>query len=235
MKKKVTNKNRSLFCGILLLVLLTLLSQAMSVTNMILSSSETLSDSLLTYTVYTLRTLFDSFIYATGAAMLVFFTSRGEKKNMVIAYISSIVILFADYGTSFAIDLFLDHISGYEFLTVIYLLLNIMIRAAMYGLIIIFATAVYKRKGPAEMPAPFLSFSHPVSCMLISSFFVRVLPYVIFEIYSNITGIIEYGFDMTAEDVLSIFSAYVEIFIDGIIVYIMMYLFVSLLDHRKSR
>lgn len=235
MKKEVKNKNRPMLCGILMLVVLTALSQAMSVTNMILSSSETLSDSLLTYTVYTLRTLFDSFIYAAGAAMIVFFTSRGEKKNMIAAYIASIVILFADYGISFAIDLFLDHISGYELLTVIYLILNIVIRAAMYGLIIIFSSTVYKRKGSSEMPAPFLSFSHPVSCMMTLSFFVRVLPYVIFEIYSNVTGIIEYGFDMTAEDVLSIFSAYVEIFIDGIIVYIMMYLFVSLLDRRKSR
>ncbi len=236
MPKTRSKKNIFLY-GILLIIFLTVLSQLSAVMGMILAKSLYLSESFWAYLVSILRTLLDSLIYASGAAFFLYYIRRGNKKMTFISFASAVGILFIDYGISYVIDLSLGNLVSIEIHTFIYLLLNLLIRAVVYGLIILFASNVYKSFGGGNTPVPFVSTSHPTSKMLNIAFIFRMIPYLLFEVYSNITGIIEYGFDMTASDVLSIISAYVEIFIDGLIIYIAMYLFtvyfIKLSENKK--
>lgn len=222
------NARKILTVGGLIILAATLLSQAAAILTTVLSSSPAYSTSSVLDILYILRTVFDSVIFAAGAALILIFVHLRDKKGLLFAYLTAMLILLLDYGISFVIDFAYGLVYGFELLTLLYLFLNYAARAIIYSVIILFAVRVCAKSSDGELPVPFISLTHPLSRMLGIAFLARITPYIIFEIYSNITGIIEYGFDMTGSDILAIISAYAEILIDGALIYCIMYLLLML-------
>lgn len=210
--------------GIIVILLTTILSQTAAIFTTLLSKSQDEAINAFATVASVLRVLLDSVIFSAGAALILAFVCLGDRLCTVYAYLAAMTVLALDYGASFIIDLSYDLISGSMELSLIIFIINYIFRGIVYVLLISFARKIYKKRGCGEMPIPFFSLGHPVSRMLGTMFLLRISPYVVFEIYSNITGIITYGFDMTPADVFSIISAYVEILIDGAITYCVAYL-----------
>ncbi len=230
MSANTNNPKKTLTVGIVISAVLTVLYYFASIYTMILESSTLYSHKTLIYILTILRDLFEVSIYGAGAALTLLFVAVGNKKFRNYAYISVLLVLFFDYGISFVFDFAVGTIDGVEAFTLVYLLLNFILRAAFYALTVFIAERIMKTSDRAELtPIPFVSFDHPVSRILGVVFLVRIAPYILFELFSNISGIIEYGFDMTGSDVLSIISAYIEILLSGVIVYIIAYLVLMLL------
>lgn len=229
MSANIKNAKKTLIIGIVCVFVLTVLYHMSAIFTMILEMSNMYSFSTLSYILQIVRDIIELAIYASGIALVLTFVRLRNKKFRNFAYISVLLILFFDYGVSFTIDFAMGNIDGLELVTAIYIFLNIIARAAMYALTVFFAERIAKESGRENLlPIPFVSKSDPASKILSVVFFIRISPYVLFEIYSNVTGIIEYGFDMTGADVLSIISAYVEIILAGVLVYIISYLFLLL-------
>lgn len=237
MSVNTKSSNKTLTAGIICTLVLTILYHTSAIFAMIVEMSTMYSHETLSYLLQILRDILELSIYASGSALIVTFVRLKNKKYRVFAYISALLILFLDYGISFTIDFAMGNIDGVEIGTAIYLIINIIARAAFYALTVFFAERIMKTaEDKAILPIPFVSTADPTSKMLIAVFLVRIAPYLVFEVYSNITGIIEYGFDMTGSDVLSIISAYVEIILAGVLVYIFSYLLVLLFVsvHEKA-
>lgn len=217
---------KALTAGIISSFVLTVLYYVISVFAMLLEMSTMYSYETLSYILQTARDIFELAIYASGIALTLTFVRLKNKKYRNLAYISVLLVLFFDYGVAFVIDFAAGSIvAGMETFTVILLLLNFVARAALYALTVFFAERITANVTAENvLPVPFVSKADPSSKMLTAVFLIRIAPYIVFELYSNITGIIDYGFDMTGADVLSIISAYVEIILSGVLVYIISYL-----------
>ncbi len=217
------NKKR-LILGIIISLAFTVIYYVCAVSVSIISASSLYSHQTLITVISVIRDIIEVGIYGAGAAVILAFLRLDEMKFAKYAYIAVLLVLFVDYGASFCVDFALGNIDGIEGITALYLLLNFATRAILYALTIMFAKRAFASAKEPPLPIPFVSLKNASSRMLVWAFFVRVTPYLIFELYSNITGIIEYGFDMTGSDVLSIISAYVEILLSGVIAYTVMYL-----------
>ncbi len=234
----MTNANNSrkiLTLGGLFIVISTIFSQIAAIMTTVLSNSPEYSASAVLDILYVVRTLFDSIIFAAGAALILSFVLLKEKKGLLFAYVVAMLILFVDYSISFTIDFAYGLVYGFELWTLLYLFLNFAARAIVYAVIILFAKRFIAKASVYELPIPFISLLHPASQMLGIAFIARITPYILFEIYSNITGIIEYGFDMTGSDILAIISAYAEILIDGALIYCVMYLLLTLYSNISEK
>lgn len=237
MSANIKNFKKILITGIISAFVLTVLYHVTAIYAMIVEMSTMYSHETLSYILQIVRDLLELSIYAADVSLLIAFVRLKSKRFRRFAYIAVLLILFLDYGISFTIDFAMGNIDGVEIGTAIYLILNIIARAAFYALTVFFAERIMSGASDENLlPVPFVSKNDPTARMLTVAFLVRIAPYVVFEIYSNITGIIEYGFDMTASDVLSIISAYVEIILSGVFVYIVAYLFVLLFlgIHEKN-
>ncbi len=229
MTANTKSSKKILIIGAISILLLTLLYRAISIFVMILEMSSMYSYESLSTILQIVRDILELSVYATGIALVISFIRLRNKKYRNLAYITVLLILFFDYGIAFAVDFAVGSIDGYEIFTAVYLILNIIVRASFYILTAFFAERIMSDSTDQELlPIPFISKTNPSSCMLISVFIIRIIPYILFEIYSNITGIIEYGFDMSGADVLSIISAYAEIILSSVLVYIFAYLFLIL-------
>lgn len=178
--------------------------------------------------LYTALTLFealtDTLVFASGIAPILFFHYHRAKKHMAFSFVSAVLYLEANYMISFFLDLISGNVN-YFVQTLVYLQINVAARLLIYALILVLSSAFRRRDDTIETAIPFVSKRHRVSGMLGWTFVLRIFPYIVYEIYANITGFIEYGVaDMEALDVLSIISAYVEILVDGVFVYIFAYL-----------
>ncbi len=237
MSANVNNQKKTLTLGIIISAVLTVLYYIVSIYTMIVESSTMFSHKTLIYILRIVKDLLEVFIYGAGAALIITFVRLKNKRFRNFSYIAVLLVLFFDYGISFIFDFAVGTIDGVELMTAIYLILNIIARAAFYALTVFFAEMIMSKTEDAEaLPVPFVSLSDPTTKILLIALFVRIAPNVLFELYSNITGIIKYGFDMSASDVLSIISAYVEILLSGVIVYIITYLVLALLlnIHEKA-
>lgn len=232
-----TKSSKKIFIiGTVSILLLTLLYRATSIFVMILEMSSIYSYELLSTILQIVRDVLELSVYASGIAFVTAFVRLGNKKCRNLAYIAVLLILFFDYGIAFVVDFAVGSIDGYELFTAIYLVLNIVARAAFYALTAFFAERIMSSSTePSLLPIPFISKTNPSSRILTAVFIIRILPYILFEIYSNITGIIEYGFDMSGADVLSILSAYAEIILSSVLVYIFAYLFLILFIHIHKK
>lgn len=229
MPTNTKSSKKTFIIGAVSILLLTLLYRATSIFVMIIEMSSMYSYELLSTILQIVRDVLELSVYATGIALVITFVRIGNKKYRNLAYIAVLLILFLDYGVAFAVDFAVGSIDGYALFTAIYLVLNIVVRAAFYALTAFFAGRIMlSSTDQSFLPIPFISKTNPSSRMLITVFVIRILPYLLFEIYSNITGIIEYGFDMSGADILSIISAYAEIILSSVIVYIFAYLFLVL-------
>lgn len=203
-----------------------LLSAAALVLNQAAVISVTLSsgDGVL-YTVLTLfESMTDTLVFASGIAPILFFHYHRAKKHTAFSFVSAVLYLEANYMISFFLDLISGNVN-YFVQTLVYLQINVAARLLIYALILVLSSAFRRRDDTVETAIPFISKRHRVSGMLGWTFVLRIFPYIVYEIYANITGFIEYGVaDMEALDVLSIISAYVEILVDGVFVYIFAYL-----------
>ncbi len=213
-----------LMIGIIVILSTTILSQAAAIFLTLFSKSQDEAINAFASIASVLRVLLDIVIFSAGAALILAFVRIGDRLCTVYAYLAAMTVLALDYGASFIIDLSYGLISGSMELSLIIFIVNYIFRGIVYVLLISFARKIYKKRGCGEVPIPFFSLGHPMSRMLGTMFILRIAPYLVFEIYSNITGIITYGFDMTPADVLSIISAYVEILIDGALAYCAAYI-----------
>ncbi len=229
---------KTLIIGSCLIFLLTVIYRVVSLEIMLIEMSSMYSYGTLSYILQIACDIIEIAIYASGIALILTFVSTKSKKYRNLSYAATLLILFFDYGFAFCVDFALGSIDGYELVTAVYLFLNLLVRAASYVLTFAFAeNIVAKSKVDESLPIPFFSKSNSISKSLLIVFVVRILPSFLFEIYSNITGIIEYGFDMTGADVLSIISAYAEIILSGVLVYVFAYLFLVLflvIDRKKE-
>ena len=171
--------------------------------------------------LYIVIFVLDSVIYACGAATILRFTGQTGMAVTAAALVTALTAL--DYMTSFIMDSVLGNFyAGMEGYIALYLFLNLLIRMLTYGLMIVFAS-MFTRSLPDTHPAPIFSRRHAVPVKMAVAAILHIVPSVLYEIYSNISGIVEYGWNMTTQDILSIISAYGEIAVDGAITYFTIY------------
>lgn len=225
-QKKKANESRVLTVGVAVSLAITLIARILSVIN-----AELYEMSLIHNIFSVVVDVFDGIIFAAGAAVIIYFLRLGNKKNVRFAMFFVLFILVLDYSASYLIDLINGNlIGGLELFIALFLLLNFAARALTYILLVCFAAAIMRGASIPDdgVHIPVFSRRHPVSRMVTAAALFHMAPYILFEIYSNITGIIEYGWGMTGADVLSIISAYVEILlIDGVITYFATYILLS--------
>lgn len=231
MKEKQNKKaavSRDLIVGVAVSLGLTLTARVLNVIYTEISSSPSVLVDILDAVVF----VFDSVIYAAGAALIINFIRREEKRGVGLSFLFVLLILAFDYAVSFIIDLFSDNIiGGLEIATAVYLFLNFAARALTYLLIFWLAPAIMKSSPSEDDRIPVFSLKYPVGRLMFFAALFHMVPYLLFEIYSNITGIVEFGFPTAAADIVSIISAYGEIIlIDGAVTYFSIYLILSVLS-----
>lgn len=217
-----------------------ILNQAAVISVTLLSGNVSTADGVLFSIADFFEALTDTMVFASGIAPILFFSYHGQrlhmKKHMVFAFVAAVLFLEVNYTISFMLDLIYGNIDGYIPQTIIYQQLNIAVRLVIYILVLVFSSVFRKRDDDVSDVIPFVSKRHRVSGMLKWTLIIRMVPYIIFEIYANVTGIIEYGVsDMEVLDVLSIISAYLEILFDGICVYAFTYLCFVLFEYLAGR
>ena len=211
-------KERSaLFRGLMITLTVMLIARVLSV----ISSEHAGADDSVERILYIVIFVLDSAIFACGAATILRFT--GQTRNVVTAAALVISLTALDYIMSFTMDSVLGNFyPGTESYIALYLALNLLVRALTFGLMIVFAE-MYTRSLPDTYPAPVFSRHHAVPVKMAVAAILHIVPSFLYEIYSNISGVIEYGWNMTARDVLAIISAYGEIAVDGAITYFTIY------------
>ncbi len=233
MNNKKSNR-KLLISGVAVILLITLFSQAAGILTTVLAKSTNEALRSLADVSSVLRIVLDVVIFSAGAALILAFVRRSDRLGTVYACLASLTVLALDYGVSYIIDLSYSLITGSPMLSLINFIANYLFRIIVYVILIRIAVGIRKKRGAGEEPIPFIEAGHPVSRMLFAAFILRIAPFVVFELYSNVTGIITYGFDMTLADVLSIISAYVEILIDGAIAYCAAYLLLVAFSKQKK-
>ncbi len=219
---------RDLLVGVAISLSVTVIARLLNVIYTEISGSSSVIVNILDSVVF----IFDSIIYAAGAALIVHFLRRGNKRYIRWSFFFILFILALDYTASFVIDLLGNNIiGGLEMFGVIYLILNFAARAMTYLLIAWFAPIVTRRASADDGRIPIISLRHPVGRLTLTAALLHMAPYLLFEIYSNITGIVEYGFPTNGADILSILSAYGEILlIDGALTYFTVYVVLVILS-----
>ncbi len=218
---------RDLTVGALISLGLTLTARLLNVIYTEISSSSSVFVGILDNVVF----VFDSVIFAAGAALILHFILRGNRRCVGLSFLFVLLILALDYTASFVIDLITGNlIVGLELASALYLLLNFAARALTYFLLFLFAPFITGRTEMSNHRVPSLSLKRPEGRLILAAALLHMLPYLIFEIYSNILGIVEYGLpDMT--DIVPILSAYGEvILIDGALTYFAVFLIMTVLS-----
>ena len=171
--------------------------------------------------LYIIVFLLDGVVYACGAATVIHFV--GNSRMTRNAILSVIALTALDYASAAAIDLSLGNIdaSGIGYL-ILYLLANLIARALAYGLTAVFA-GIFTRTLKNSTPAPLFGLRHAVPVKMLTAAVIRFLPYIINELYANISGIIKYGTSLTSAQIMSILGSYGEILADALIVYFSVY------------
>lgn len=220
-KRAPSRLPRDFIVGVIISLAVTFVARILNVIYTEISSSSSVFVEILDTVVF----VFDSIIYAAGVALVIHFIRLGKKRYVRMSLLFVLLILALDYTASFLIDLLTGNmIEGLELFGVVYLLLNFAARALTYALLIWFAPAITRHAPMDGSHFPIISRRHPVSRMTAAAALFHMAPYFLFEIYSNISGIVEYGFNMTGSDILSILSAYGEIIlIDGALTYLTVY------------
>lgn len=225
----------TLIIGIAVSLAVTVIARFLNVINAELSES-----SVIHNVMDIVISVFEGVIFAAGAAIIIHFLRIGSKKYIRSSVFFVLFILAMDYIASYLIDhINRNIIGGLELFTALFLLLNFAARALTYILLVCFGPAIMRgASSPDSAHIPVFSFKHPASRMVTAAALFHMIPYMLFEIYSNITGIMEYGWGMTGADILSIVSAYFEILLtDGIVPYFAAYILMSLysMDRKEKK
>lgn len=237
-KPRVVNSREfgTVVIGITVTLLFTVIFRFITAVYNDLASNAVFSDALLTKILGVIVSdVSDEVIYGLGCAIILIAALTGEKRMAVIATILVSLEIFIDYTASYVIDYFTVMVKGTEIFTAIYLIINFVYRSLIYALI---AVISYKKSinnnGINYNSIRVLSKHHPANKIILWAVLFRNAPFIAFEIYSNITGFIEYGFDLTGKDVIAITSAYLEILIRAAIDYVIILAFYALLSLRNK-
>ena len=228
--QKYTSADKLTFIsGVAVSFILTATARLLSVLLTNMAGNTIYEGSALYDTLSYIILIFDSLIFAAGAALILYYCLKKSKRYILLSFAFVLLILTVDLSVAFIIDLLSSVLDSVQIpLAILNISLNIIARLISYSVITAFVLMIIARKGIGDEIIPLISSSHPICRSLFIVMLIRMLPYLLFEIYSNINGIVQYGWDMTGIEVLAIISAYVEIIIDGIIVYFAGYLFILL-------
>ncbi len=221
-------KRSALGRGLLITLCVMLTSRVLSV-----AYGEVGDDSgALSYILRTTVFMFDSAFYACGAATVLYFTNDRKAARTALLLVTALAAL--DYAAAAAIDISIGNIDvgGIGYLT-LYLLANLLARALAYGITAVFAE-MFTRSLPNGTPAPLFGRRHAVPVKMATASVIRLLPYLINEIYANISGIIKYGTSLTNEQIKSILTSYGEIAVDAVIVYFIVYIVLAAIRGRSK-
>ncbi len=224
---------RSFVFGAAVLVAVTVVSRILS----IVSASAASGGASVVVTVLTVViNILNSAIFAAGAGLICHFLIKKDTRWCAISFFAAIIILTLDYAVLYIIDLVSGNlIGGLELITAVYVFLNALVRGITYVLIILFCRIFLRGASASTLPAPIVSKTHPFCRAAAASSVLRMIPYIINELFANVKGIITYGWDLTSSDVISILYAYGEIIVDGIVVYLTMYiLLIALFSTGKA-
>lgn len=213
------------------------------------------ADTLMYRAILAVVYVLDDVIFACGAAMIAHFLVRGEKHLQRLAATFTLFILAVDFASSYIIALALDYLESSAFVLVngaffngaslpgeialfsniVMLILNLALRALSFFVIAALSRFVLRGSCEISEPASVISFRHPICRMSAISAAVRIVPYLVYELYSTVYFLIRNISRLTFENVTGILLAYGEILIDGVITYFAVYIIMSIMSLAEKK
>ena len=244
------SNNRELALGIIVLLAATIIMRILTVVLAEMSDTDAILYRIIFAAIYVL----DDVIFASGAAMILYFLMRGLKRSMYLALFFTLFISAIDFASSYMIALALDYsdsdvfflvngayFSGSSlpgeialFSNIIVLLLNIVLRAVTYLMLILISKHILRGTDSPDAPAPIISRTHPLCRTAAVASVLRMAPYFVYEIYSTVVFLIRNIGSLTGDNILNIFLAYGEIIVDGIITYFAIYIITACMSLMKK-
>ena len=236
-KQRVINSKEfgTVIIGVSVALIFTVLFRIITALYNDLASNDVFSESVLTIILGVIVSdISDEVIYGLGCAIIIIAAFTGKKYIAVIATAIVSIELFIDYSASYVIDYLTVMIRGTEIFIAVYLALNFVLRSIIYALIAAISLKIFKKNTDLiNTPLPVISKRHPTNIAILWAVIIRMAIFIVYELYSNITGFIEYGFDLTVKDVVSIIGAYLEILIRAAVDYLIIFASYTLLSLRN--
>lgn len=237
--------------GVLLILASTLLMRILSVVMAeIAYDTASLSYRILFAVIYVL----DDIIFACGAGTVAYFIIRGNRKYAYLSMFYALLILALDFAASYLIAYLLDYTDSTTFVlmngallgdsdvpgtvallsNILILILNLALRALTYMMIIYLSRFFLKNASAPDEVAHIFSRSHPVCRMAAVSAVFRIVPYLVYEIYSTVYFLIRNITKMSFDNVVNILLAYGQIVVDGVITYFAVYIVMTAVSLVKK-